>query len=344
MKIVTLDSAMEKAYDEFLKLNPNTLFFASSKYKNLLTDYLNAKSEYLIAVDNHGSIKGALPLMTKESKYLGRTINSLPFFGSHGGVISDDVICKRLLLNYYKDIIRSEGVLASTLITSPFEQQTELYDQIIHPDFIESRIGQVSEFSKCEDRELDSMFHYKTRNSVRKAVKSGVSVRWQDGLKHLKFLYETHKENMKTINVPYKELVFFEMLLKYFDYGSEFRIYTAWLGQRTLAALLVFYFNKTAEYFIPATIAMYRAYQPMSLIINTAMKDAYESGYLYWNWGGTSVRNSGVYNFKKRWGTSDLLYKYFVSVQRKDFSVLSKDLLCREYPYFFVIPYSALEQ
>ena len=112
----------------------------------------------------------------------------------------------------------------------------------------------------------------------------------------------------------------------------------------TVAALLVFFYNGIAEYYMPAIQEEYRAEQPLSGLILAAMKDAVAKRCRWWNWGGTGLSLDGVYHFKSRWGTQDMNYWYHTKfhVDAAGPKALSKEELLREYPYYFVLPFSAL--
>ena len=110
-------------------------------------------------------------------------------------------------------------------------------------------------------------------------------------------------------------------------------------GGEPIAALLVFYFNKTVEYFTPATIHEFRNDQPSALIIHEAMKAAAKDGYKYWNWGGTWESQEGVYDFKKRWGASDHRYEYFIQILDDKVKEIPIQDLKVAFPNFYLYPY-----
>ena len=66
---------------------------------------------------------------------------------------------------------------------------------------------------------------------------------------------------------------------------NDWSVFTAFHDGCPVAALLLFYFNKTVEYFTPVTVHEYRNFQPMSLIVFEAMRDAINRGMTNWNWG-----------------------------------------------------------
>ena len=81
----------------------------------------------------------------------------------------------------------------------------------------------------------------------------------------------------------------------------------------------------------------------MALLIHEAMKDAAVRGYQYWNWGGTWLTQSGVYDFKKKWGTKDYPYYYYTQVNNEKILYLRKEDLLETFPGFFVVPFNQLK-
>jgi hypothetical protein len=322
-----------------------TLLFHSTKYRALLKSFLKQDDCYLILVDGGQEILGVLPTFIFKNDRYGNVINSLPFYGSNGGIIefNDNHEAKRELATAFKKLAESMNCAASTIISSPFETAVEFYENNLDYDFKEKRIGQITSFEDGLDREgMMAIFHYKTRNMIRKAMKFGVQVRINNGKSAFGFLVDTHKENITQIGGIAKEGGFFESIQRIFEGNKDYKLYTAYSDDKPVAALLLFYFNKTVEYFTPVVKAEFRSFQPLSLLIFEAMKDALDNGYKYWNWGGTWLSQTGLYRFKKRWGTKDYPYYYYTKIYNTELLSLSKQELLREYPYFYVCPFDKL--
>jgi len=336
MQIKKLQKQDYEKYENFLLSFDESLLYYSTKYKELLEEYLGVESEYLLIVDENENIQAVLPLMKKEGKF-GIIINSLPFYGSNGGVLAKDEKAYQILLDYYDKI--SYNVAGSTYITNPLLKETK----DLKYDVLDKRIGQwtfIGYEEKMEENIMKS-FHSKTRNMVRKAIKENVEVEIDNS--QIDFLYETHYENITSIGGKAKEKRFFELTEKYFEKEKDYNIYIAKLNGKKIGALLLFYYNKTVEYFTPATLSEYRSYQPTSLIIYQAMIDACQKGYKWWNWGGTWLTQDGVYRFKKRFGAVDKEYKYFIKINNEDIYNSNKEELLKEYDNFYVIPFDKLK-
>jgi len=352
MEIALLKPDEEDEYERVLMSDEHTLLYASIKYRNLLRRIVGGKDFYLVAKDK-GEIIGVLPTFLKYNPQYGNVINSLPFYGSNGGVIckaslseNDAKTVKRKLLQALRNLAHQEKAVISTIITSPFETHIDVYEKFTH-HYRDVRIGQITilpQEKKDVDSALMATFHVKRRWHIRKAMKSKIICRHSSDIEDLRFLANVHKQNIESIGGLAKSWDFFRTIPEVFEYDKDYRVYIAELNYKPISALLVFYYNRTVEYFCPATIPEYRSLQPNSLLIFTAMKDAIMRGFKYWNWGGTWLTQKSLYDFKKRWGTHDFMYYYYVTIYDdiSEIKRLGKNGILREYPYFYVLPFAQL--
>jgi len=347
ISVLPLAHTHEKAYEAFLSDMEHTLFYHSNRFRVFLRAFLEADDHYLLAFED-GEIRGALPVFRIKSS-MGTCLNSLPFFGSNGGIIerhnSQEV--RSALLEAFYDLAYRDRVLAATIITSPFESHHKTYDRFFGQGPVDHRIGQITELP-CEEKDpggllMDNLDRF-TRRMIRKAMKNEIRVTPQNNQKAMDFLAQVHHQNMARIGGKTKPEAFFRTFPTFFRKGTDYTIWTAWLGDQIIAALLLFYYNKTVEYYIPAILYEYRSIQPQSLIVYRAMLDAAEKGYRYWNWGGTWPSQEGVYRFKKRWNTQNLKYHYYHTLFENGLVKHSRKEILRAFPYAYVIPFDRLEE
>ncbi|MES2131531.1 MAG: GNAT family N-acetyltransferase [Bacteroidota bacterium] len=348
MRIVILDNTLEKQYEEFLLSVPDSLFFASNKLRKFLKVFLKEQDVYFLAIDQSGEIKAVLPSFLKINKESGNILNSLPFYGSNGGIIeseqNDEV--RLLLLSAFYEYAQKNDCVATTIISSPLNPLESFYESNTGYDLKDSRIGQLTPLpDKDDDTDAAVMktIHYKTRNLVRKAQKLDILIDDGAGNEYLDFLIDTHKENLAAIGGLAKPDHFFRLIPDHFTYGKDYKIYAAKKDGQLIAAMLVFYFNKTVEYFTPVIKAEFRSSQPLSLLIFEGMKEAVADGYKWWNWGGTWASQGGVYHFKSQWGTQDKNYYYYTKILDESILKKTKEQLLDNYPYFFVVPFHILK-
>lgn len=346
MNVERLTESDEAAYEQMLLRQPKTLLYASLKYRALLRQHLAAEDCYLV-IKEGGSLLGAMPLFLKRSPLYGNVLNSLPFFGSYGGIIIDDdvpdpEVVFRLLVDGLNKLAREADVLCATIISSPFDSQSAWYDRYLAVDYMDSRIGQVAELPNVDvEQALMKLVHRSRRWDVRKARQSGVTWYHTSEAEVLNYLAETHRQNMVAVGGVAKSPAFFQLIPELFTYDEEYRVYVAELAGKLIGALLVFFYNETAEYFTPATSVEHRSLQSNGLLIFEAMKDAAKRGMKYWNFGGTQKWQQGVYDFKRRWGAQDMPYRYRV-VCYQDIShlqAMQPSEVLKEFPFFYLFPF-----
>lgn len=332
ISIEKLSSANASAYEAFLRGSGGAMFYHSLKHIEFLKAFTNSEQETVLAIEGE-KVVGCLPMLAKNGKY-GKVLNSLPFYGSHGAILSDSIQGKEALEGYLHKI--KDQFLSSVFIMNPFHAD----ESANYGVKVDERIGQITYLPSDVDQ-LISIFHFKTRNMVRKGEKSGADVKISNT--DFDFLYETHAENMSKIGGKPKPREFFHLIPKFFEAEKDFNIFTAELNGTKIAALLVFYFKDTVEYYTPVIVNEYRDSQVLSFIIYRVMLDAISKGFKVWNWGGTWKTQEGVYRFKSRWGAQDKHYNYYMSYQNELFKHPLKDLT-PEYPWFYIGPYSMWEK
>lgn len=326
-------------YEKFLLDFPEALFYYSVKYKDFLENLFKAKPYYLI-VFFKGEIQGILPLFIKDGIY-GKVVNSLPYYGSNGGIIARTKEAYSALLETYEDIISASDVIAATIVENPLK--TALIPQHLY-NFTDKRIGQLTplafETEKSYSEAILGKLDSSTRRNIRKAEKSDICVRVDNT--QMAFLEKTHRKNMESIGGNAKTREFFTMFPKYFEQGKDYKIYVAFLKDKPVAAVLLFYYNLTVEYYTPVTTAEFRNLQPTAKILYQAMLDAMQNGFKFWNWGGTWLEQEGVHKFKKKWGAQDYPYTYYTKINNRKIFDLRADELLEKYPGFYVINFKEL--
>lgn len=344
MKICLLEDLGPELYEAFLAQISSSMLTHSLRYRNFLLSSLpRSTSHYLCAVQE-GKIVGVLPLMSSGGP-VGPVFNSLPFFGSHGGLLllpNSGIEVARALLDMAESVCLENGAFSLTIVESPFGSFSHTALELWPTD---ERIGQVTALPRClEDEQVDQVlmdrFHGKTRNAIRKASKIGYEVSVENTREAFKDLWAIHGENMVAIGGKPKDSGVIDAIWSAFEPKKDFQLYLAKEGSQTISALLVFYYEDFVEYWMPVTKESHRSNQPLSLLIFTAMRDAVMDRKMsYWNWGGTWKSQSGVYSFKSRWGTRDFPYSYFTRVFREGHLLVSDfESLLPSYPGFYIAP------
>jgi GNAT acetyltransferase-like protein len=340
-----LNSGEAHAYDEYVSRHPAGLVYYCIAYRDLITDYLRCEHSYLVAADD-ARIRGVLPVMWREVG--GRRVyNSLPFFGSHGGVLADGPEAEDALCSAWEEMAGDERTLSATVIENPLRPMRRAPRHVLTDD----RISQITplpaadEAHGCspEDAVLERVDSSARRNA-RKAARAGITV--EAGISgidaRLEVLAAMHADNLRRLGGAVKRPEFFATIRRHFAPGLDFNVYLARIDRRPAAALLVFTVGDTVEYFTPTVDSGYRSLQPLAAVLLRAMTDAVRRGFRRWNWGGTHLGHTGVYRFKRKWGATESRYRYFVDLREESVLDDTPQELLDRFGDFYVVPFAAL--
>lgn len=331
------------AYQAFLdSFQGDYLFYAQRIYIDSILKTITCLEQTLIYEEN-GEIKGVLPLLSKEGS-LGRVYNSLPFYGSHGGVIANTAEIAQILYDHVLSPSFGGGDKALVMVSEnpflPIGPMINFSKDLI----IEDRIIQVTPLdilsNEPNQEDLMSLFHYKTRNMVRKSLKVDFKLIESEDL--FEPMYKLHVQNMKAIGGTVKPLSFYNSIRENYEFGFEYKLIGAEYNGELAGVLLLFYHNGVVDYHTPTINVEYRNLQPNSFLIFQSMLDAVRNGHKSWNWGGTWKTQESLYRFKNRWGANDLNYRYLVQVVNEEILKSSPSTLLKEYPFFFTVPFYML--
>jgi hypothetical protein len=335
VEIVPWTKAFDADAASFATSHPEGLIYYTPVFRDYIARLLGARSLGRLALEE-GRIVGVMPLLALDGAY-GTVINSLPFFGSNGGVLASTVDAELALYKEYERLASAAGVAVSVWISHPFME--------IPPpchDYQDERIAQWTDLTVAGVGGLPDGIDSSARRNFGKAESSSVVV--GESPDALGFLEEVHRENMAAIGGRAKPDDFFRCLPEIMAYGRDWRLYVAERKGEMLAALLTFEAGRTVEYVMPVVRESARGLQPTAAILARAMNDAQSRGFVRWNWGGTWLTQEGVYRFKKKWGAAERRYSYFITLNEKSLLGLKADQLADEYPWFYTLPYHLLSK
>jgi hypothetical protein len=277
-------------------------------------------------------------MWAKESE--GRICNSLPYFGSHGGPVTSDPLAETALTDAWNERASDPGTLASTMVENPFLDHD--FPQPIH-ELTDERIGMVTPLARSEGEDaLMALISPEARHNVRVAARRGVSVQLDSSA--IADVCEIHLETMDALGAPAKSRSFLEAIPAHLRAGEGFDIWTARVEGEVAAALLVVRFNGVSEYFASGTRAGYRGHNPHAAVIFAALVHEARNGARIWDWGGTHLGMDGVLHFKRKWGSREGRYRYFVHLNDRSLLGASPDELVERCPGFYMVPFSALDR
>ncbi len=327
-----------KNYQLYIDTKQQSMLYHDIKFIKFIAKMLNADWEIMTLLNDKAQICAICPWVYKKGA-AGKVYNSLAYFGSNGGIIADNQEAKESLEHQMLAYLQ-ENAASFAYVSNVFEDNRLLANEHY---ILQERLAQVAHLPVTVSENGDNvmeLFHYKTRNMVRKGLKEQITFKTST---NFDFLETTHCQNMEAVGVAPKESAFFTALPIVFEQGQDFQVYEALIDGVQACALLVFYHQKTVEYYMPAILAEYRDKQALSALIFYVMQQEIANGRTIWNWGGTPKSNENLYRFKARWGSTDYPYYYQIKIIDQSLLDFSAQNLAKEYPGMFVAPFDLLK-
>lgn len=337
------------AMEVWLSSLDHAMVYPSRVFAEFVTQATGADITHLVA-ERDGTIAGILPFAVSTSDDGACVVNSLPWYGSHGGCWLDDMqdgVAREALLDAYAVAIADRSPIFTVTVLSPWEQPfLDVYRSKLGHQSLDRRIGQISALppdSSSLEESLAATLTQKTRNLMRKSFRQGFVEVVGDYDESWAYLYATHKENMLAVGGNPKPLSHFKALRARFA-GSYSRLSVAYLEDRPVAGLLLLKFAKTIEYLVPVISKDARSRQPLSFLIWLGMLDCIRDEFRYWNWGGTWPTQNSLRHFKGGWGAGERPYSYLVNATERGLAELRADTegTISKFPNFYLYPLNRL--
>jgi hypothetical protein len=327
--VIELSSEWEGCWERFVAEHPAGLLYHSLRYRDLLIALLGCRQRYALACRGD-VVEGVMPLLVADGTY-GEVLNSMPYFGSPGGALTTTSEAAEALLAWYAEKVNAASVAAATVVTNPFDPGVPLPAHDL-------RVTRVNHTTMLDgDATLRDLVRPSARRNVTKALRAGVTVAVENG--SLDAVRALHQESMRAKGAVLKSDAFFAAVPRHLRPADDYEVYVARLNGTPLAALLVFHFGGTVEYFVPATDSRYRSLQPLAAILWQAMTEAIARGARRWNWGGSPPGHETLMRFKAKWGGEPRAYSYAIKLNSDEVAAAAPEKLLAAYPGFYVRPF-----
>jgi FemAB-related protein, PEP-CTERM system-associated len=225
---------------------------------------------------------------------------SLPPFLNYGGVLAESEEAASFLLDSFVK-------LASELKVKYIEMRS--LEKLGF--FRETREHKVTMWLKLENSVEKQWLNLnaKIRNEVRKAEKSGLSIKAGKG-ELLDSFYAVFSRNMRDLGTPVLGKIFFKNILKHFP--EEANIFIATLENKPIAAAFSLSHGSSMEVPWASSIKDFNRVCPNEFIYWHIIKYAIEKNMDRFDFG-RCTKGSGTYRFKKQWAPEEkqLYWQYW---------------------------------
>ncbi len=252
-------------------------------WKHILERSYGLKTFFFMALDENEDIQGTLPTYLIKDFRNNKRLYSLRF-GLNGS--SNEI--KNSLLLHLSDFCRERGIRSNSL-TSGYHR--------INTDF-KSAVKKTLMLDLGKDEESTwRSFRDKTRNMIRKGVKSGLTA--EKGFHNLKEFHRIYRLNMLSKGIPAHSFRFFKNIAG--ELGDTSELIVAKKDGLIIAGIFILFARDVAIYPFQASIMDYHKFAPNIFLIWEAIKSCLDKR-IYKLDMGESTEGGDVYIFKTNVG------------------------------------------
>ena len=276
----------------FLLSQSNATLYHTPEWKTFLERTFGYKPRYLFATDESGQLTGMLPLFEVKSRLTGNRLCSVPF-AHECGCLGDNDVCIALL---------DEAI---SIAAKSHTEKIEVRSTVAHSDFQEKNAfcTHILELSTNPEETWKLLDKSSARWAVKKAGKLGVSVTSSTNTEDLKEFYELNCITKQNLGVPCHPWEFFKNLFSLLD--GHIKLYLSRYEGTIIAGGVMECYKDQVLYGYGAADPDHLDVHPYNAFIWKSIEDACIDGYRTYDFGRTSHDNTGLIQFKKRWGTQE---------------------------------------
>jgi CelD/BcsL family acetyltransferase involved in cellulose biosynthesis len=182
-----------------------------------------------------------------------------------------------------------------------------------------------------------------TQRAIEKAKRSGLQLIAGDSLESVQAFYEFYLEIRRSNGLFPQPRSFFTTMWNIFHPKGWMDVLLVSHEGRTVAGILILKYKDTVVYEYGGSLPDSLSLRPNHLLLWEAIRQARQQGYRYFDFGRTSLDNTGLMEFKSRWGTCQHSLHYyhhpgitsFVSLRQKKTSNTLMNLVIGHMPRRF---------
>ncbi len=338
------DLEQRKRYDSLFEACPHAFIQQSTGWAEVIQDLGPDRPVFLLHAEAGVDLAG-LPLYLYESSH-GNILTSVPQAGPLGGVFLREGLAPELreaayaaLISRALELARTLECLTLTIITSPFDDDLAVYERHLRPEIVFENFTQWIPL----DRELK--LSGGQRNNLARARRFGFRIAEVTTDAELRAWYTLHQRRQQQIGSASPPLCLFERIFTLLAPRQHARFLCAFDGERLASGCLYITHRHVVDVYAINMESEYTAHAPNALVTHAALDWARSRGARAFNWQSSPSRASGVYTFKRQWGSLESPY-YFVTrlLDPERLTRLDADRVRAEYAGHYVVPFAAFQQ
>ena len=294
-----------KRWDAFVEAHPHGSPFHLIAWKKTMEEVFGYSPRYLMAMEG-GCVRGVLPLFLVKNFIMGKVLISSPF-AVYGGILAESPEARQAIGEEARKLGRELGV-------QHIELRNAHPEQVLNAPNVSRYVTFSRELTADEDAILGDPTSKKRRNTVRKALKTGFSIRVQHSDYHA--FEDLHSRTLRRLGTPNFPPRLFRALLENFAGAIDIREVV--LENRVVAASMNFFFRDQMHTYYAASDPRYLNLVPNDYMYYEHLRWAGQNGYRTFDFGRSKL-GTGTADYKRHWGATmrELPYEVLL-INRKE--------------------------
>jgi FemAB-related protein (PEP-CTERM system-associated) len=286
VRVHALSGADGAAWDQFVSSHPKGTFFHQLGWKRVMERTYGYKPFYFCA-KRGGRITGIAPAFLISSWMTGRRLISLPF-AVYGGICADDQESEEVLLRHLEELASELEVGYLELRNRNGGVREGYHANSRYATFTMPLAPNVDVVYKAFPKDI--------RYMIRKGEKAGLRVR--RGFDQLDTFYRLMTINLQRLGTPAFPRSLFENLIR--EYPDQVDLTVIYSGEKPVAAGMSFFFREWMQPYYIGSKDEAKALGANNFLWWELIKLAATTGRTTFDFG-RSKKESGNYDFKKKW-------------------------------------------
>ncbi|MCG2767286.1 MAG: GNAT family N-acetyltransferase, partial [Anaerolineae bacterium] len=286
----------------FVDSVPNANIFHHPAWTSLMAECYGYRPFVVATCDEKGEIKAGLPLMEVNSWLTGRRWISLPFTDHCNPLYRGDTP-PRELFEYLSELQREHDVPRVEIRSAVprGHQAHEVHSQVLHVQVLSP-----------DTRAVHGKLHENVRRCIVKAERQGVTVRWAESKRDLDVFYDLHCGTRHRQGVPVQPKRYFELFWERIIGAGLGFILLAYKDAVPIAGTVALTYKSTLMIKYTASDRDSWRLSPNHSLYWAVIRWGCEHGYTSLDWGRTRASNTGLRDFKRRWGAQESILTYSI--------------------------------
>ncbi len=304
VQVKPLEEGDFAAWDRFVQIHPKATFFHQIGWKKVMESTYGYKPYYFCAKKGE-RIVGIAPAFFISNWMTGRCLISLPF-AVYGGVCADDLESEQALIGHLEHLAEELEVEYLELRDRGGDIRNGYHHNSRHSTFTIPLVSDTDAIYKAFPKDI--------RYMVRKADKANLRV--ERGFDLLNTFYELMTINLRRLGTPAFPKQLFQNLIR--EYPGQIDLTVVYAGTQPLCGGMSFFFREWMQPYYIGSREEAKGVAANNFLWWELIKIGANSGHTTFDFG-RSKKNSGNYDFKKKWNPQieDLSYQVRL-VRRKE--------------------------